>query len=204
MSIVENLRALNSKERFYLFTEAVGSDGLKISKRYLERIEKVFGIKITENYFAGIDFHLDWIYAALNVIDIKDYKMEYQNTDGCIVGNQEDIDLIIAYEDKGITHIIMVEAKCAGSWNNSQLESKSNRFKSIFNSIDADKIKIHFLLTSPKMPIKIDKDILSEYMKTNGIIEWIPLTNVPKLIRVTRIDKNTKNQYLKWMIKPRS
>ena len=49
-----------------------------------------------------------------------------------VVGNQEDIDLLIAFEKQAKTHLVLVEAKGGTAWGNDQLRSKASRLQHIF------------------------------------------------------------------------
>jgi len=58
--------------------------------------------ELPPNYFAAMDYHLDWIYAALFIYFHSDkYPAQvFPNKDHMISANQEVADLIIVFELK--------------------------------------------------------------------------------------------------------
>lgn len=49
-----------------------------------------------------------------------------------VTPNQENIDLLVAFEDLEITHLRMIEAKAATGWTNKQTLSKADRLREMF------------------------------------------------------------------------
>lgn len=96
--------------------------------------------------YAAMDYHLDWLHAALWCLKggwerkrdgaFVPVPRNPINADGTIqsgphqqdvMGNQEDLDLLLVIEDVGITHLVLVEAKGVSSFGESQLKSKLKR-----------------------------------------------------------------------------
>jgi len=212
VNIIRNLKSLNSKERFYLFGEATGNQNLILCRSYIEKIQNILDLRIPEEYFVGLDYHLDWIYAALNVNDINDRTKEYDNTESVVEGKQEDVDLIVAYELNGRTTIILIEAKGVGSFDNkaawTQLDSKSKRLKKIFKDCDEKNVEPHFILNSPKQPkrIVVNADWPLWMTRDSGLGErkfyWMELKLPNDLVFVNRCAKHDQC-YTKWRIRPR-
>lgn len=68
-------------------------------------------------------------------------------------GHQEDIDLVVAFEQNGVTWLLLVEAKGVGSWTNKQMRSKLSRLGRIFGEeFDEAKssIRPRLCLASPR------------------------------------------------------
>ncbi len=62
--------------------------------------------------------------------------------------NQEDIDLLIAFDQT----VILIEAKMATSWTNKQMESKFRRM----SSLPTQHVQPYFVLASPSKPKKLN------------------------------------------------
>lgn len=164
--LIENLKSFNRKERFYLVGQMLGNPDFRMDKTQLNEISKLIEVKIPSEYFAAMDYHLDWIYASLfltkncadkafkrNSIENDGVKIDYQ-----ISGTQEDVDFLLAFVDhENTTHIVMIEAKGDSYFSNDQLNSKNKRFKAIFGNEDTwPNVRPHFLLCSPKEPQKVN------------------------------------------------
>jgi hypothetical protein len=137
-----------------------------------------------------MDFHLDWLYVALQLNAKGGAAGVYPNDDGIIKAQQEDIDLLVAYEGEDGCHLILVEAKATTGWTNGQMTSKAARMADIFGG-DGRKwagVTPHFVLTSPKPPQRLTTSEWPRWMVPNEGLLWIPL-DVPKdLIRVSRCE----------------
>jgi hypothetical protein len=67
------------------------------------------------------------------------------------IGNQEDIDLVVAFIEGAQTRVVLVEAKAETGWTNKQLASKVERLQRIFgdNGQSVPGVKPTFCLCSP-------------------------------------------------------
>ncbi|MEO9167703.1 MAG: hypothetical protein ABI230_04795 [Aestuariivirga sp.] len=130
MTLVEALKQFNRKERYWLIQQALGKPQLdaKFLTELSLALNKQCGdkskIRIPENAYWAIDYHFDWIAGALESIAMA--KEPFPNSPSnkqLVRGNQEDIDLLVAYEHT----LILVECKAGESWSIKQLKSKKNR-----------------------------------------------------------------------------
>ncbi len=111
-----------------------------MDKTQLDEISDLIGIKIPTEYFAAMDYHLDWIYASLFLTqehDEKPFSRNFidnkQKIDLQISGTQEDVDFLLAFVDhENITHIVMIEAKGDSYFSNAQLNSKKKTIQGYF------------------------------------------------------------------------
>ncbi|MHC9247645.1 hypothetical protein [Aeromonas jandaei] len=203
--LIENLKSFNRKERFYLVGQMLGNPDFRMDKTQLAEISKLIGTTIPSEYFAAMDYHLDWIYASLFLIQEHDKKTfprnfidNKQQIDLQISGTQEDVDFLLAFVDhENTTHIVMIEAKGDSYFSNAQLNSKNQRFKAIFGDANTwPNVRPHFLLCSPKEPQKVTIEDPVYFMLTkdqNPI--WFPLIMGIGKNKVTRCmdgDKNNK------------
>ncbi|MDX7826465.1 hypothetical protein SJR89_05050 [Aeromonas caviae] len=215
--LIENLKSFNRKERFYLVGQMLGNPEFRMDDKQLDKISELIGIKIPREYFAAMDYHLDWIYASLfltqndadkaferNFIEKDGIKIDYQ-----ISGTQEDVDFLLAFVDhEYTTHIVMIEAKGDSYFSNAQLNSKNKRFKAIFGDEDTwQNVRSHFLLCSPKEPqnVSIEDPVYFMAPQESQLI-WFPLVMDTGKIKVTRCEENEKpsNDGEHWKVESRS
>ncbi|WP_323965914.1 hypothetical protein [Aeromonas hydrophila] len=202
VDIISNLRSFNRKERFYLVGQMLGNPDFRMDKTQLAEISKLIGTTIPSEYFAAMDYHLDWIYASLflthndantafkrNSIENGGVKIDYQ-----ISGTQEDVDFLLAFVDhENTTHIVMIEAKGDSYFSNAQLNSKNKRFKAIFGNEDSwPNVRPHFLLCSPKEPQKINVEEPAYFIFKNSKLPWLELDMEEGKNKVTRCNEGGK------------
>lgn len=168
--LLKILESFNRKERFFLISHALqgpqGKPVFTLSDDFRGQLEQKleFDFAIPADAFVAMDYHLDWVAASLAKWESdKAGKVDesiFPNPGQKVVeGNQEDIDLLVAFNRGGQYHLIFVEAKAYegdgfASFKRDQLESKSDRLVKIFgdNGQKYGKITPHFCLLSPKDP----------------------------------------------------
>jgi hypothetical protein len=185
LSLIDRLKCFNAKERYWVVHAALGH--FKPSREFLEGAAKAAGVAPPakhcpdESIFLAMDYHLNWLCAALWValtpsekagtaISNKRTPTETMTPDHSTSGplgkdralmenSQEDVDLLLAYpRPDGVTQVILIEAKCTGSFTKNQLGSKFSRLEGILGSIgkkdfvDASKVSIKMILMSPNRP----------------------------------------------------
>lgn len=202
-NLIDNLKSFNRKERFYLIGQMLGNPEFSMDGKQLDKISKLIEVKIPREYFAAMDYHLDWIYASLyltknntascverNFIDKNGIETDYQ-----ISGTQEDVDFLIAFVDhENTTHIVMIEAKGDSYFTNAQLNSKNKRFKAIFGNEDTwPNVKPHFLICSPIKPKKISVEEPAYFIfNKKSEFTWFPLEMGDGKSKVTRCNEYDK------------
>ena len=202
-SLIDNLKSFNRKERFYLIGQMLGNPEFRMDKIQLDEISRLIGITIPSEYFAAMDYHLDWIYASLFLTQEHDEKTFPRNfidnnkkVDLQISGTQEDVDFLLAFVDhENTTHIVMIEAKGDSYFSNAQLNSKNKRFKAIFGDEDTwPNVRPHLLLCSPKEPqnVTIEDPVYFMLTKDQNPI-WFPLIMGTGKNKVTRCMDGYKN-----------
>ena len=187
--LVEHLRSFNRKERFILLRHALGAQTFRLDEGFARRLGHVLDLTIHGDAFVAMDYHLDWLQAALEVAErpyeelpIADPKREL------VEANQRDADLLVAFEQGPTTHVVLLEAKVETSWTNSQLRPKVERLRRIFGDSPRTNLATpHFVLLSPHRPQKIASADWPPWMKPGGRPLWMPLPR-PALSKVTRCD----------------
>lgn len=212
-SLIEHLRSFNRKERFYVVAQALqDSTSFTLHPRFLGRLEATFGIRIPSDYFAAMDYHLDWLYAGLYLANGGPMNPPPAIDDLTIEGNQEDIDFLVAFEDETGTHLVILEAKGTTGWTNGQMVPKAKRLGAILGGpggggwTSIPGLTPHFALWSPRDQRDLILGEWPQWMKAktcpgeDGKLahrpHWIPL-QLPQRKRVTRCDRDP-SQGMTW------
>lgn len=151
--LVNALSRFNRKERYWLLLDAVGTPFLDLDAKFLDKLRNVLNIEIPERPWWAFDYHFDWLHAVLSFgpdYNFPDPSTPQPNPGKEIRGNQEDIDLIVAFD----TTIILIEAKLTTAWTNSQMKSKIERIV----KLPRDHINLHLVLSSPRSTKKLELD----------------------------------------------
>lgn len=184
-----NLRLFNRKERFFLLGWALGNREFRLDPAFRGELSLALNLDVSGDAFVAMDYHLDWIYASAFLSATDDAAPVHSNSEGLITANQEDIDLVVAFDDGDGGHLIMVEAKGVTGWTNRQATSKARRLKAIFG-LRGDMwpdIRPHFAIVSPKEPRGLDCSGWPGWMKRgDGLPYWIKMEIRGGLLRVTR------------------
>ena len=139
--LITTLDHLNRKERFFLVASAVvGEPRFRIHRNFRDQVKRATGITIPTTARAWVDYHIDWLYAALVLQDaVNDGPFPSPRFPSGQKGksplnvnaNQEDIDLLVAFDKGPVTHLVLIEAKGVTQFGNAQLISKGRRLKHI-------------------------------------------------------------------------
>lgn len=199
VSIIDDLKQFNRKERFHLLRtiSGTGDQSLKLSRKFRNDLSKKINLPVPSSAFAAIDYHLDWISVVIHRARIHDYGFELVN-DELMKGNQEDVDLLIGFEDpKRSTHLIHCEAKGVSGWDEEQLTSKISRLRKIFGESgrDIEGVIPRLVLISPSYPKQLNTTDWPTWAKTScGRPFWLELEIPPHLLRPSRSNK-VKGKY---------
>ena len=209
--LIDILESFNRKERFFLISHALngpqGKPVFTLSGDFRQELEDKVEICIpVKDVFVAMDYHLDWVAAscALNDAGKDSGKLpnEYENRSTVINGNQEDIDLLVAYSLGKLHHLIFVEAKAYSKWDNKQLRSKANRLREIFGDDGTNYrgVKPYFCLMGPEKP-NLKWDSFPKWMKPDGTPKWLNLClPIAPRRKVKRLDKRGKNVYQRFQV----
>lgn len=201
--LIALLESFNRKERFFLVSQALG--GFQLSYDFRQKLGDEIGQGIPENAFAAMDYHFNSLSAALWAHERGDIKGVFENPQQRLVrGNQEDIDLLVGFKEGGQYHLVLVEAKGVGSWENKQMLSKADRLRQIFGC-DGDRhpgVAPHFCLMSPRRPQQLKSSHWPEWMsKDDGSYFWTKLEFPDERRVATRCKSNgrrsVKGSYFK-------
>ena len=158
--LIEILESFNRKERFFLISHALNGrqdkPAFTPNAGFLEELcgkVEAPGPEEGERVFVAMDYHLNWVHASLVETHPEQYGVgPFPNIDEVVGGNQQDIDLLVAFREGTSHHLILIEAKAYGRWDKDQLQLKAPQLGKIFGA-DGKKygdVRPHFLLMSPE------------------------------------------------------
>ena len=192
MELMDVLKRFNRKERFHLLRHALGydKDSFRLGGAFREALGANIGQRIPRDALVMMDYHLDWVGMALWLADRNEMptKRAPWPSQGRVKGNQEDVDLLVAFKSEGKDHVVLVEAKGGSPWRNSQLDSKARRLSDIFGRKIADgaNVRPHFVLIAPKGSSAIEGRTWPCWMKDavghQMVLPW-PLMMKPDALR---------------------
>ena len=191
-TLIRNLKLFNAKERDHLMRAAylgVGTSKYQETSQFLsDDFDKKLKSHVKELglddshaqcVFAGMDYHLDWLFAALWMtankpdwdgikVDDIHVPMEIHTTvDGIknlhsdfrpITGTQEDVDLLVVYSDGKKLAMLFIEAKGSADFNRVQIARKLIRLDRIISQADSDlDMRYRLVLVAPREPNFKDK-----------------------------------------------
>ena len=191
--LISLLNHFNRKERFFLVGQALGNREFSLDARFRKELGDEIAVEIPGNAFVAMDYHLDWIAASLWAYrNPKRVGEAVCNSDGVATGTQQDVDLLIAFEQEDCYCLVLVEAKGYDSWNNKQMNEKSDRLKEIFGSDKENrpKVKPYFCLMSPREPQRLETKCWPSWMKRTGDdpYYWLKLNLEYPRLHVMRCD----------------
>ncbi|MET7243680.1 hypothetical protein ABZT49_09950 [Methylobacterium sp. EM32] len=162
--LVQALKRFNRKERFWLLSDAVGKPFASLSPAFLSKVGTELGIELPANPWWAFDYHFDWLHAVLTLgpeYNLSALPKPLVNEPKIATGNQEDIDLLIAFDQT----IILIEAKLSASWTNDQMKSKARRM----SALPVQHVQPYFILTSPSKPKNLNLSGLPPWaVKSHG------------------------------------
>lgn len=132
MPLIDYLESFNRKERFFLIGQALDNRDCTPGDPFRRQIGGLFGLAVPPSAMVAMDYHLDWLHAGLLLAQGLDEDTAHPNSAGVATGQQEDVDLLIAFEVRAVHHVVLIEAKATTGWTNAQMESKAKRLGRIF------------------------------------------------------------------------
>ncbi|WP_234447007.1 hypothetical protein [Luteimonas sp. MC1572] len=188
-ALIRNLKLLNAKERDHLMRFAyLGEDADYASastflsahcNSLLREHALDMGLSASARcVFAGMDYHLDWLFAALWTAKTSTAWMPqgehpapvpmapHEGVEGVdplytdfrpVTGSQEDVDLLVVYDDGEKLAMLFIEAKGIAEFNEVQLARKLIRLDRILDAsgvkaAEERSVEFRLILASPKRP----------------------------------------------------
>ena len=203
--LLEYLREFNRKERFFLVGWALSNPGFALGDTFRSELQQQLGldVEIPGDAFVAMDYHLEWLYASLILAANGGDRGPHPNPPcvavidsdptavvPLILGNQEDIDLFIAFEAEEKTYLLLIEAKGATGFTNNQLTSKVRRLTAMFADPQVACLPLdpRFVIASPREPQGIVTAGWQNWMLREGKPWWIRMPFPTQALMVTRCD----------------
>ena len=187
--VLEHLEVLNRTEPFHLLRQVLGKNTFRMDKGFRKALAALLDIPIPGDAFIGMDYLLDWISLAVRFADKSLPKGPVSNTGNKLFeANPLDADLLIAFDARTTTHVVMIEAKGDTGWGNEQLQKKADRLCQIFSGTAQNRVTPHFVLMSPRRPCQINVKNWPDWMydRDRNAPRWLELPLRPTLYKVTR------------------
>jgi hypothetical protein len=193
--LLDNLRAFNRKERFFVVGWALDNPDFRLGLTFRQQLKRDTTLQVPASAFCAMDFHLDWLLGCLHIT--KEERARYSMLEtGDMNKKNDDVDLLVAYEQSGTTHLLLIEAKGVTGWHNAQLVPKASRLGLIFGDRHvAHKwpgVTPHWILASPRRPQQIDVSTWPGWMKVGGKPQWVRLPIPEGLRKIVRCDESGK------------
>lgn len=169
-SLIDHIESFNRKERHILWEQATGTgQQVALSNSYRAKLAGAIDIEIPPEHLVCVDYHLNWLYGALlahtgkleqtTASPIADADGDDPNGRRPYERNQQDIDLVVAFESEDTTIVVLNEAKGFTSWGTKQMESKLRRLDRIVDDATPGKdVVLKLVLTSFGKWSKINVD----------------------------------------------
>jgi hypothetical protein len=197
-TLLENLSAFNRKERFFVVGWALGNPAFKLGDHFRQQMSDDVGIAVPADAFCAMDFHLDWIIGCLWLT--KGVKGSYDVLEtGEVNRSNDDIDLLIGFEEGNSTVLLLIEAKGVTGWHNKQLRAKAKRLGSIFGVDEVGGlwpgVRPVFVMTSPTKMAQIDVSEWPGWMRNGDAPRhWLELVLPSGLKKIVRCDEDGKKR----------
>lgn len=173
---VQVLEAFDSHERGILFQWAAGRP-FALSPERAQALSDAIGVKIPDRPYLAMDYTMDWLHAAITCyLNPGAWREEQPLTPNTITGSQEDVDLIIAWEDER-PHLLLVEAKGFTGWSNKQMASKAARLQAICTRAVLDEIDVQFVLVGPSESKGLIVMDWPEWMRKENRVHFLPIAD---------------------------
>jgi hypothetical protein len=183
--LLSALRSLNRKERYLLLQWVLDRPGFPLGDAFRMKLEEACEVDLSGEAVVAMDYHLDWLYAALRwARDDLVPGQELPRDDGddpprLITGSQEDVDLLVAIAGpKGTTTLLLCEAKAYSPKDDAQLRHKVERLRAILGE-DGQSfpgVVPRFVLLGPKPPAAgITKGWPAWMTRTDSSPYFVPL-----------------------------
>ncbi|MFL9913990.1 hypothetical protein PQR75_00995 [Paraburkholderia fungorum] len=200
-SLEYKLGRFNAKERFALIQRVLGVEFVPHDDFLGEVLAKCGIDAKPENVFCAMDFHLDWLYAALMSHELRPDEplplLAGESGAFPVTGRQQDADFVICFTERpanapAITHLLLVEAKGVGSWDTKQMRSKLAQYRAMKPAFERNpNVRPRLVLMSPLNPISSAtrqsaafRAVLDSF-KDFGEVVWVglPVENTFSVVR---------------------
>ncbi|WP_244814155.1 hypothetical protein [Caballeronia sp. Lep1P3] len=223
-TLQSRLKLFNAKERFALVSHILGNAHFEPAADFMRNIKELYGVSSAPyDIYGAMEYHLDWLYAALLNPEVGAPIPLVIGEDGGygpVTGSQEDIDFLVCFSlDENsvdavqpVTYLVLIEAKGVTNWETPQLASKLARFRTMKAAFEANpNVRTKLLLMSPTDPRLANRQnealrqVIADF-EDFGSIDWLPIPMEAAYQKVVRCDANgvpTKTAPTHWKVQLR-
>ena len=168
----EVIKAFDSHERGILFQWAAEGP-FALSPSRCQALSELVGVRIPARPYLAMDYTLDWLHAAITCyLTPTAWQVPQPIVGKTITGSQEDVDLLVAWEDDR-PRLLLVEAKGFTGWSNKQMASKAARLESIITPPVLERIDVHFVLVGPSESKGLLTDTWPAWMRHENRVHFL-------------------------------
>jgi len=173
---VKVIQAFDSHERGILFQWSAGSPFM-LSAVLRQRLANAVQVDVPGDAYVATDYTLDWRHAAITCSrDPGAWHKPQPLGHGTITGSQEDVDLLVAWEEKG-PHLVLIEVEGSTGWSNKQMRSKADRLKTIVTPKVLEEMAAHFVLVGPSRSRGLQTEFWPEWIHKQGRTHFVKLAD---------------------------
>lgn len=178
-SLLSIIERFNRKERYILFQQVTTRGEVQLTEAFRQDLRSLGWSVPDGGVLVLTDYHLNWLYAALEVhagrwatsshgaprkllgdvppVLVKTLDIKPDEERFALENNQEDVDLLLVWEEGSTTHLGLIEAKAHSAWSNKQMASKAARLKAVLGDEGGRYVDVvpHFALMSFRKPTKL-------------------------------------------------
>ena len=193
MNLVDALARFNRKERYWLIRNALGPSSARLDDAFRDQLKLAIGKEeVPADAWWAMDYHLDWLIGALSLVaDDRSVHQVRPNSLNFVTGSQEDMDLVVAFDNV----LVLIEAKGEMAWSNSQFNSKVARLEAVREAgLLPGSVEVFFVVMSPRAPDGLVARPETPWQarmcdRRNGRPRHIPLKMDGDFLKVTRCDE---------------
>jgi hypothetical protein len=189
---LENLRRLHRDERSLLTAFVTGAP-TALGESFRAEVQSKLGIALPEDAFVAFDYQISGIYAAAAMLE--EQQGVHASGGGIERGNQEHVDLLVAWEAGETVEMLIVETEGISGWSGKRLLSRALWLGEVFGydsgSANIPYLRPHFALASPVRP-PADLPTLewpAWAVDAEGAPAWLQLPVPDDLLRVIKTDR---------------
>jgi len=157
-SLLDAIQSFNRRERHILVGWVLDRHTFPLGHEFRDALSAVLrSVSVPADAYVAMDYTLNWLTAALMWSSgemVQDKPSELVGAHGIDLGDNSDVDLIVAFARGVKTHVVLLEAKGFTKWNRKQLEHKCDRLKRLFgeDGDHFDEVQPHWVFVSPGKP----------------------------------------------------
>ncbi len=203
---VESLRSFDSHERGLLLQWAADRP-FQLGAALGSAVSQAIGTQPPKDAFVAMDYTLDWLYAAVHgALDDNRVQPHPWPAHGELAASQEDVDLLIAWEDLRGPHLVLIEAKGFTGWSNAQMKRKTTRLGAIFTEELRDQVDVHLFLAGPAPAKGLNVDDWPDWTRPGAHTHFLSISDPGMRFAVQRCDEEglpTSRDWTHWSAVPR-